>query len=69
VTCDREAAAPGEHEDGSIAVFYDFKTSGGMSERRAELRAATGVDRSVPIIELRVCADPTDCTFAVPWWD
>jgi hypothetical protein len=55
---------------GDIIAIYDVKTGEGLNrKRRAELRAATGVDRSVPIIELRVCADPTDCTFAVPWWD
>jgi hypothetical protein len=56
---------------GDIIAIYDVKTGdeGLRRARRAELRAATGVDRTVPIIELRVCNDPLDCTYAVPWWD
>ena len=56
---------------GDIIAIYDVKTGdeGLDRARRAELRAATGVDRTVPIIELRVCNDPLDCTYAVPWWD
>jgi hypothetical protein len=56
---------------GDIIAIYDVKTGGeGLSvARRAEFRAATGVDRTVPIIELRVCNDPTDCTYATTWWD
>jgi hypothetical protein len=56
---------------GDIIAIYDVKTGdeGLRRARRAELRAATGVDRTVPIIELRVCNDPIDCTYATTWWD
>jgi len=56
---------------GDIIAIYDVKTGdeGLKWARRAELRAATGVDRTVPIIELRVCNDPIDCTYAKTWWD
>jgi hypothetical protein len=56
---------------GDIIAIYDVKTGdeGLRRARRAELRAATGVDRSVPVIELRVCNDPIDCTYATTWWD
>lgn len=56
---------------GDIIAVYDVKTGdeGLDRARRAALRAATGVDRSVPIIELRVCNDPIDCTYAKTWWD
>src|SRR5580693_3298530 len=51
---------------GDIIAIYDVKTGdeGLDRARRAEFRAATGVDRTVPIIELRVCNDPIDCTYA-----
>jgi hypothetical protein len=56
---------------GDIIAVYDVKTGDERLDRarRAELRAATGVDRTVPIIELRVCNDPLDCTYAEIWWD
>jgi hypothetical protein len=56
---------------GDIIAVYDVKTGdeGLDRARRAALRAATGVDRNVPIIELRVCNDPIDCTYAKTWWD
>jgi hypothetical protein len=56
---------------GDIIAIYDVKTGdeGLDRARRAEFRAATGVDRTVPIIELRVCNDPIDCTYAKTWWD
>jgi hypothetical protein len=56
---------------GDIIAIYDVKTGdeGLNRPRRAALRAATGVDRTVPIIELRVCNDPIDCTYATTWWD
>lgn len=56
---------------GDIIAIYDVKTGdeGLRRARRAALRAATGVDRTVPIIELRVCNDPIDCTYATTWWD